>query len=129
MAITNGYITFSPSTTSPNTWVYLKSWLDYHPIVGASYESYDELVDGRLAEPLVISTNLPNLALEYQQFNNDLSGPAWHFRSSFWIIGDSHMYLNVKTKASTTGTYKALLGGGLGYIPYPNPYSAYLYVN
>ncbi|WP_048093011.1 hypothetical protein [Geoglobus acetivorans] len=73
--------------------------------------------------------NLPNLALEYQQFNNDLGGPAWHYRSSFWVIDSTHMYLNVKTKAGSTGTYRALMGGGPGYIPYAYPYTTYLYVN
>ncbi|MBE8538984.1 hypothetical protein [Geoglobus acetivorans] len=113
----------------PITWVYLNSWMDYTAIVGVSYESYDELVDGRLYQPVVTSTNLPNLALEYQQFNNDLGGPAWHYRSSFWVIDSTHMYLNVKTKVGSTGTYKALMGGGPGYIPYAYPYTAYLYVN
>ncbi len=133
MAINNGHLEFNPSTTSTNKWVYLKGWLDYYPIVGISYESYDELVDGRLTKPLVTSTNLPNLTLEYKQFNKDLGGPAWHFHSSFWVIGFNigvtHRYLNVITKANATGTYKALLGGGPGYIPYPYLWSANLYVN
>lgn len=76
-----------------------------------------------------LHAGLPNLALEYQQFNNDLGGPAWHYRISFWVIDSTHMYLNVKTKAGSTGTYKALMGGGPGYIPYAYPYTAYLYVN
>jgi hypothetical protein len=126
--ITDGRLEFSPSRTNPLKWVSVNGWLSYTAAVGISYEYYDELVDGRLVQPSVTSTNLSPISFKYESYNSYLGGPAWRARKGFWVCGSSTAYLNASTRATATGTYKAKLGGGPGYIPNPYPCSAWLYV-
>lgn len=122
--ITNGQIQFVPSTTKPSTWVSVNGSINYTALVGLSYEYYDELVDERLAQPSVTSTNLSPISFQYDPNSSYLGGPVWRARKGFWIVDSTTAYLNANTYASSTGTYKALLGGGPGYIPSAYPFSA-----
>jgi len=127
--ITDGEIEFVPSVTSPYAWVDVNGWLKYRAYAGISYEYYDELVDGRLHKPLISSTNIGGISFVYESHNKYLGGPAWRAREGFWVLGTVRKYLNADTTAFSTGTYKAKLGGGPGYIPSAYPLSAWLYVD
>ena len=128
LALTNGKIVFSPSITSKNNYVAVNGSLNYSAVVGASYEYYDELVDGRLSNPLLSSTNMSGISFKYESYNSYLGGPAWRARKGVFVIGSATYYLNANTKSYSTGTYNAKLGGGPGYLPSQYPCSARLTV-
>lgn len=128
LEVMNGKIEFIPSVTTPSTWVDVNGSLTYSAIAGISYEYYDELVDGRLSKPLVSSTNISGISFQYESYNSYLGGPAWRARKGFSVLGTETRYLDADTKANSTGTYKAKLGGGPGYLPSQYPCSAWLNV-
>ncbi|MFO7967918.1 MAG: hypothetical protein R6U44_10015 [Archaeoglobaceae archaeon] len=69
------------------------------------------LVDGDLAEPTLVSTNLPSYEIVYHSDCDVISGGAWEIVETGWGYGTPiKMWAKLETYATSSGTYVGKAG-------------------